>query len=85
LLLIVSLSSNEEPFPVQALGQVDAVLAAAGFKKEVRSVVRPGKEFSVTYEGPSVEKSRIEKMLKPVTELNRIGFSVDIEESVRFP
>jgi len=60
-------------------------LAAAGFKKEVRSVVKPGKEFSVTYEGPSLERSRIEEMLKPVAEQNQIGLSVEVEESVRFP
>jgi hypothetical protein len=85
LLLIVGLSSKGESLPLQALEQVDSVLAAAGFKKEVRSVVKPGKEFSVTYEGPSLERSRIEEMLKPVAEQNQIGLSVEVEESVRFP
>jgi len=72
-------------FPIKVLDEVDSVLIAAGFKKEVRSVVKPGKEFSVTYEGPSLERSRIEEMLKPVVEQNQIGFSVEVEDSVRFP
>jgi hypothetical protein len=85
LLLIVGLSSKGESFPLQALEQVDSVLVAAGFKKEMRSVVRPGKEFSLTYEGPSLERSRIEEMLKTVAEQNQISFSVEVEESIRFP
>ncbi len=85
MLLIVGLFSKGDFFPVQALDQVDSVLATAGFKKEVRSVVKPGKEFSVTYEGPTLDRSRIEEMLKPVAEQNQIGFSVAVEESVRFP
>ena len=85
MLLIVGLSSKGDLFPIKALDEVDSVLIAAGFKKEVRSVVKPGKEFSITYEGPSLERGRIEKMLKPVVEQNRIGFSVEVEESVRFP
>jgi len=84
LLLLVNLSSREA-FPIQALKEVDSALATAGLKKEVHSVVVPGKEFSVTYEGPSMEKSRIEEILKPVAEQNQIGFSIEVEESVRFP
>lgn len=85
MLLIVGLSSKGDLFPIKVLDEVDSVLIAAGFKKEVRSVVKPGKEFSVTYEGPSLERSRIEEMLKPVVEQNQIGFSVEVEDSVRFP
>ena len=84
-MLIVGLSSKAESFPVQALDQVDSALATAGFKKEVRSVVKPGKEFSVTYEGPTLDRSRLEEILKPVAKQNQIGFSVEVEESVRFP
>jgi hypothetical protein len=85
LLLIIGLFSKGEAFPVQALQLVDSALAAAGFKKEAHSVVKPGKEFSVTYEGPSMERNRIEEILKPVAEKNQFGFSVEVEESVRFP
>jgi hypothetical protein len=85
LLLLVNLSSKGEAFPIQALKEVDSALATVGFKKEVHSVAVPGKEFSVTYEGPSMEKNRIEEILTPVAEQNQIGFSVDVEESVRFP
>jgi ribosomal protein S9 len=85
LLLIVNLSSKGEAFPIQALKEVDSALATAGFKKGVHSVVVPGKEFSVTFEGPSMERNRIEEILKPMAEQNQIGFSVEVEESVRFP
>jgi ribosomal protein S9 len=85
MLLLVNLSSKGEAFPIQALKEVDTALATAGFKKEVHSVVVPGKEFSLTYEGPSMQRNRIEEILEPVAEQNQIGFSVDVEESVRFP
>jgi len=85
MLLIVDLFSNVDRFPLDALAQVDAVLAAAGFKKEFRSVLKPGKEFSVTYEGPIVEKRRVEDILRPIAEKHRITFTVDMDESVRFP
>jgi ribosomal protein S9 len=85
LLLIVNLSSTGEAFPIQVLKEVDSALATVGFKKEVHSVVVPGKEFSVTYEGPNMDRVRIEEILKPVAEQNQIGFSVEVEESVRFP
>jgi hypothetical protein len=81
----VNLSARENTFPIEVLKQVDDVLGKAGFRKEVRSVLKPGIEFSVTYEGPSIEKSRVEEMLKQVTELNQISFSVELEESVKFP
>jgi hypothetical protein len=85
LLLLVNLFSKGEAFPIQVLKEVDSALATAGFKKEVHSVVVPGREFSVTYDGPSMDKNRIEEILKPLAEENQIGFSVEVEESVRFP
>ena len=85
MLLIVNLSSKAKAFPIQVLKEVDSALATVGFKKEVHSVVVPGKVFSVTYEGPNVDRGRIEEILNPVAERNRIGFSIEVEESVRFP
>lgn len=85
MLLIVGLSIDEGGFPVDALKQVDSTLASAGFKKEVSSVIRTGKEYSVTYEGPNAEKNRIQELLKPVAEQHRLTLSVEVEESVRFP
>jgi hypothetical protein len=85
MLLIVGLSSATATFPVGALQQVDSVLSAVGFRKEVYSVVKPGKEFSVTYDGPNMEKDRVEEILKPVAERNRITYTVEVEESVKFP
>lgn len=85
MLLIVDLISKLESFPLDSLKEVDATLATLGFKKEVRSVVNPGKHFSLTYEGPTTEKSEIEKILRTVAEKHQINFSVQLEESVKFP
>ena len=85
MLLIVSLFSNAVPFPLDALAHVDAALATVGYKKEVRSVLKPGREFSVTYEGPTAEKSRFDDLLKPIAEKSGITFTIEVEESVRFP
>jgi hypothetical protein len=85
LLVIVNLSSKGSTFPVEALAQVDSALGAAGLKKQVRSVLVPGKEFSLTYEGPPIEKSRVEEMLSSLAQKNELTFSVEVEESVRFP
>ena len=85
MLLIVGLSSREGVFPVDALKQVDIVITGMGFKKEVQSVVKPGRQYEVTYDGPNVDKNRIEEALRPVAEEFNIDFAVDVEESVRFP
>ena len=85
MLLIVNLTSKGEPFPLSAFDQVDAILVSQGFKKEVRSVIKPGKEFSATYDGPDVDKREIEEILRPIAEENKINIAVDSEESVKFP
>lgn len=85
MLLIVNLSAKGGAFPVDALRQIDAVLAGAGFKKEVHSVVTPGRKFSITYDGPTTNKSRVDEVLMPVAEKNGIIFSVEFDESVKFP
>ncbi len=85
MLLIVGLSSQTETFPIEAFRQVDLALTALGFRKEVQSVIKPGKEFSVTYDGPNIEASRVEEVLKPIAEQNRFTFTVEFEESVKFP
>jgi hypothetical protein len=85
MLLIVNLTARSDIFPVNAFEQIDTVLLSAGFKKEVRSVIKPGKEFSVTYDGPSIDKNHIEGLLEPVAQRNQVNFSVECEESVKFP
>ncbi len=85
MLLIVDLTSKGDGFHPGALQQVDSALLGAGFKKEVHSVIKPGKQVSLTYDGPSVEKSRVEEILKPLAERNGFSFSFDVEDSVRFP
>ena len=60
-------------------------LETVGLKKQVRSVLVPGKQFSTTYEGPVVEKNRVEETLKPLAERNQIMISIETEESVSFP
>jgi hypothetical protein len=71
--------------PVQALQQIDLAMEALGLKRQVRSVLVPGKQFSTTYEGPTVEKNMVEETLKPLAESNQIVISVETEESVSFP
>ncbi len=85
MLLIVDLSSKTDNFPVEALKQVDAALNGLGFRKEVHSVVKPGKQFSVTYDGPNMDKSRVEETLRPIADHNQLSFSVEVEESLKFP
>jgi len=70
---------------MEALSEVDSALAGAGLKKQVRSVLVPGKQFEVTYDGPTIDKKRIEEMVAPVSERRHLTFSVDVEESVSFP
>lgn len=83
--MIVDLMSKGDVFPVDALTEIDTVLAEARFKKEIRSVVKPGKAFSVTYDGPAIDKRLVEEILGPVAERNGITFTVEVEESVKFP
>lgn len=84
MLLILNLSSAGA-FPVDALKEVDTALVGAGFKKEVHSVIKPGKVFTATYSGPRVEKPRLEEILNPIATKNRICFTIEYEESVSFP
>jgi len=85
MLLLVSFWAEQEDFPVGVLEQSDAVLAKIGFKKEIHAVIKPGKEFSATYTGPSIQKDRIEELLISLAQKYHIKFSVELEESVSFP
>jgi hypothetical protein len=85
MLLIVNLAAKGESLPLATLEKVDSVLATSGFRKEVRSVTKPGKEYSVTYDGPNTEKSQIEEILRPLADRGMFSFSVEVEESVKFP
>jgi hypothetical protein len=84
LLIIVNLSSKDA-LPVSVLQEVDSAFGAVGLKKQVRSVLVPGKEFSVTYEGANPTKERLTSILAPIAERNGITFAIDVEESVTFP
>lgn len=85
MLLIVGIVAKGEGLPMESLQQVDSALAAAGFRKEIRSVIKPGKEFTTTYDGPNIDRSRVDEALKPLAERNQFTFTVEIEEAVRFP
>jgi hypothetical protein len=84
LLVIVTIASKTT-LPLTLLQDVDSVLGKAGLKKQVRSVLVPGKEFSTTYEGPNASKEQISGILRPITQPNGATFSIDVEESVSFP
>jgi len=81
----VNISAKGPTFPLEALQQVDLALEGIGLKKQVRSVLIPGKQFSTTYEGPTVEKNKVENTLKPLAEMSQITIAVETEESVSFP
>ena len=85
MLVTVSLSSKNLPLPADALSAIDAALAANGLRKQVRSVVIPGKEYTTTYDGPMIDKRKIEEIVTPIAEVHHFTFAVDIEESVTFP
>jgi len=85
VLLIVGVTSEKEPFPLDALDRADVILAGVGFRKEIRSIVKLGREFSTTYDGPAIEKSKIEELLSSLADENSLVLSVELEESVRFP
>lgn len=85
MLVIVNLSSRGSSFPTEALSEIDSALAAVGLRRQVRSVLVPGREFAVTYDGSSIEKRQVENVVGPLAERNGITFSVEVEESVSFP
>jgi hypothetical protein len=85
LLVIVNLSSKEPSITADTLSLIDSALESVGLRKQVRSVVVPGKEYTVTYDGPTVEKRRIEAIVGPLAEGHHIAFSIEVEESVSFP
>ena len=85
MLVIVNLSTKASSFPMEALSEVDSALATVGLKKQLRSVLVPGKEFTVTYDGPTIDKRRVEDIVAPLAERNHITITVEIEESVNFP
>ena len=72
-------------FPIDALKEIDATLAKLGFRKEVHSVVKPGREFSATYSGPMTDKTQLEGILAPIAVRNHLTFTFDLDESVSFP
>ena len=85
MIVIITLSSKRPSFPVEALSVIDSALAAAGLKRQVRSVLAPGKEFAVTYDGPTTDKGKVIEIIRPIAERYVIEFSVEVEESVSFP
>jgi len=85
MLLIIGLSTDAGIFPIDALKQVEAALVTAGFRKEVSSAVKPGKQYSITYDGPDSQKDMIRDVLRPIAEQHHLALSIETEESVRFP
>ena len=85
MLVTVNLASIDSSLTTDALSAIDAALSAKGLRKQVRSVVVPGKEYSTTYDGPTMEKTQVEEILTPLAEHHRITYAVAIEESVSFP
>jgi hypothetical protein len=70
---------------MEALSEIDSALANLGVRRQIRSVLVPGKAFTVTYDGPTIDRKQLEATLSPVAERRHISFSVELEESVSFP
>jgi hypothetical protein len=70
---------------MDALAEVDSVLANVGLRKQVRSSLIPGREFAVTYDGPTLDKGNVSAMVAPIADRHGLSFSVGVEESVSFP
>jgi len=85
LLVTVNLASIDSPLTTDDLSAIDAALAAKGLRKQVRSVVVPGKAYATTYDAPNMDKGQVEEIMTPLAERHHITFKVDIEESVSFP
>ncbi len=84
MLVIIETSSNNG-HPQDALAVVDEAMKQLGFKKEIRSVVVPGRSFSTSYEGPELEPDKIRSMISPILERFKLQGKVEAEESVHFP
>ena len=67
------------------MSAIDAALAEKGLRKQIRSVVVPGKEYTTTYDGATVDKREVEDILTPLVERHHLTFKAEIEESVSFP
>jgi len=85
LIVIVTLSSKDRSFPMDALADVDSALASVGLRKQVRSSLVPGREFAVTYDGPVLDKENVSAMVAPIADRHGLSFLVEVEESVSFP
>jgi hypothetical protein len=85
MLVIVNLSLQDVASSSSVLSEVDSALASIGLKKQVRSVLVPGKQFSTTYDGPSKEKTVIDQLVGPIAQRHGAQHSVELEESVSFP
>ncbi|HUK50447.1 MAG TPA: hypothetical protein VLV18_05380 [Terriglobales bacterium] len=84
LLVVVNLSAKNT-LPIAVLQEIDSALGKVGLRKQVRSVLVAGSEFSTTYEGPNASKEQLTDILLPITKQNDTTFTIDIEESVSFP
>ncbi len=84
MLVIVETSSNNG-HPQDALAIIDEAMKQLGFKKEIRSVVVPGRRFSTSYEGPELEPGKIRSTIQPILEIYKLQGNVEVDESVHFP
>ncbi len=84
MLVIIETSSNNG-HSQDALAIIDEAMKHLGFKKEIRSVVVPGRTFSTSYDGPELEPDKIRSTIQPILERYKLQGKVDAEESVHFP
>ena len=85
MLLIIGLSKQTGEFPMEALRKTDGVLVPLGFKREISTVVKSGREYAITYDGPMIGKGQVGELLEPLAHQYQLKISIDVEESVKFP
>ncbi len=84
-MLVIIETSSSDGHPQDALAIIDEAMKQFGFKKEIRSVVLPGRSFSTSYEGPELEPEKIRSTIQPILEKYKLQGKVEAEESVHFP
>jgi len=70
---------------METLSSIDSALTVIGLRRQVRSVMVAGREYTITYDGPMITKERIEEVITPLAKQNNLMFTVETEESVSFP
>lgn len=85
MLITLDAKSEGEKLPTSALDEIDEIMSKMGCTREARTVIEWGKNYSTAYEGPDLEKSKIEESMSPIVTKYNLKINVEKEESHHFP